>query len=127
MLYIGLYIGHHLSLYSDRAYQQYSPWRRQPPAALQKVPAPHYGHPLTISRYTEGDDLACTSPHKVLHDQTTSEVSNSIQISDFHAIHYRKTRSLPPPPEHTIQIVYSLDKLNANLMMANVEAKTCSW
>jgi hypothetical protein len=30
---------------------------------------------------------------------------------------------LPPPfPQYTIQIVESLDKLNANLMVANVEA-----
>jgi hypothetical protein len=33
---------------------------------------------------------------------------------------------VPPSPEHTIHIVQSLVKLNANLTMANVKAETCS-
>jgi hypothetical protein len=50
----------------------------------------------------------------------------TIQSSDSHATHYCKTKSRPPTPVGTIQIVLSLDKLNANLMIANVETETCS-
>jgi hypothetical protein len=32
----------------------------------------------------------------------------------------------PPSPVDAVQIVVSLDKLNAYLMMANIEAETCS-
>jgi hypothetical protein len=67
-------------------------------------------HPLTISKYTEETTWLKplhTRCSKVLHDRTTSDVSNSIPSSDFHPTHYCKTSSHPPPPRahHTHCIV----------------------
>ena len=45
----------------------------------------------------------------------------------LHLTYQETIQSLPPPdPQYIIQIVSSLDKLNANLIMASVEAETCS-
>ena len=55
-------------------------------------------------------------------------VSASTLVITRFALTYQETiQSLPPPdPQYIIQIVSSLDKLNANLIMASVEAETCS-
>jgi hypothetical protein len=54
-----------------------------------------------------------------------SDVGNSIQILIFMLPTIVKQDLVPPSPEYAIQIVYSLDKLNANLMMTNLGAETC--
>jgi hypothetical protein len=127
---------HSENLCSDCAYQQYSPRCRQPPAALPKVsntdiinskalesldlyttlwllyytisqvPAPHYGHPLTIHRYTEE-----TTWLKRFHTRCSTTKLHQILVTPSQVLIFMLPTIVneisPPPPQthHTDCIV----------------------
>ena len=53
-------------------------------------------------------------------------IVGSMKVMTFMLPTIVKQDLVSPPSEHPIQIVESLDKFHANLMMVNVKAETCS-
>jgi hypothetical protein len=128
-------VKHSENLCSDCAYQQYSPWRQRPLAAQQKVsntdiisskalesldlcttlrllyytisqvPAPHYGHLLTISRYTE-----TTTWLKPVHTRCSTTKLHQMLVTPSQVLIFMLPTIVneKPPPQSTPYRVYSI-------------------